>query len=119
MEIILYVIFLALVIYLDYYIAKQFESVAKNKGYTERKYFHLCFWLGLVGYLLVIALPDRGLTHANTTNAPTNNNVSTPKSAPTIGVRSSVVGDKWICGHCKTENSMNYSQCKKCGNFKS
>lgn len=25
----------------------------------------------------------------------------------------------WICGNCKTENSMNYGQCKKCGKYKS
>ena len=58
--IILYLIILALLIVLQYYVAKQFESVAKDKGYADSKYFHLCFWLGLVGYLLVIALPDRG-----------------------------------------------------------
>ena len=27
--------------------------------------------------------------------------------------------DVWICGNCKTENSINYSQCKKCGKYKS
>ena len=30
-----------------------------------------------------------------------------------------IVGDKWICGHCGTSNSLNYSQCKKCGKYKS
>jgi hypothetical protein len=41
------------------YLAEQFYEVAKEKGYDDRKYFQICFWLGLPGYLLVIALPNR------------------------------------------------------------
>ena len=43
-----------------WYMAKQFYEVAKAKGYYERKYLWICFWLTFMGYLLVIALPDRG-----------------------------------------------------------
>ena len=60
--IILYLIALGLLIWLDWYIAKQFEEAAQKKGYTQKKYFWMCFLLGAVGYLLVIALPDRGNT---------------------------------------------------------
>lgn len=42
-----------------WYLAKQFYEVAKSKGYYERKYLWICFWLGLPGWLLVIALPNR------------------------------------------------------------
>ena len=55
-------IVLALVIWLIWYIAKQFEEAAQKKGYTQKKYFWICFFLGAIGYLLVIALPDRGNT---------------------------------------------------------
>ena len=37
---------------------------AKTKtiqGYSSKKYFWIPFWFGIAGYLLVIALPDRGL----------------------------------------------------------
>ncbi len=54
----IYLIVLILFIWLNYYIAESFEMVAKTKGYYEKKYFHLCFWTGIIGYLLVIALPD-------------------------------------------------------------
>lgn len=47
-------------IWLEWYIAKQFFAAAQAKGYNERKYLWICFWLSFVGYLLVIALPDRG-----------------------------------------------------------
>ena len=54
------IIVLCLLIWLDYYVAKQFEAVANAKGHYGKRYFHLCFWMGMMGYLLVIALPDRG-----------------------------------------------------------
>ena len=60
MELLIALIVLALVIWLDRYIAKQFEEVAQKKGHTQKKYFWLCFLLGAIGYLLVVALPDRG-----------------------------------------------------------
>ena len=55
-------IVLAVAIWIDWYIAKQFEEAAQKKGHTQKKYFWMCFLLGAVGYLLVIALPDRGNT---------------------------------------------------------
>ena len=58
--VLLFVIIFALVIWLTWYIAKQFFAVAEAKGHHSRKYLWICFWLTIVGYLLVIALPDRG-----------------------------------------------------------
>lgn len=52
--------FIAVLVVLAYYIALWFFEVAEEKGYHSKKYFWICFWLGLIGYLLVIALPDRG-----------------------------------------------------------
>lgn len=51
-----------LLIVLAVYIANRFSDVAAMKGHTERKYFWICLWLGWIGYLLVIALPDRSNT---------------------------------------------------------
>lgn len=39
--------------------AKNMARIAADKGYPERKWFHYCFWLGLVGYLMVCAMPDK------------------------------------------------------------
>lgn len=50
---------IAFVLLIDYLIAKEFYNIAQEKGYTSQKYLWLPFLLGLVGYLLVIALPDR------------------------------------------------------------
>lgn len=43
----------------DYYISKEFQRIAILKGFHESRYFWYPFWLPLVGYLMVIALPDR------------------------------------------------------------
>ncbi len=44
---------------IQYLIASTFYQIACQKGHEERKYFHFCFWLGIVGWLMVVALPDR------------------------------------------------------------
>lgn len=44
---------------IDILISLEFHKVAIEKGYSRMKYFWMCFFLGIVGYLLVIALPDR------------------------------------------------------------
>ena len=42
-----------------YFVSKEFARIAADKGYTDKRYFHYCFWLGLVGVLMVVAMPDR------------------------------------------------------------
>ena len=49
-----------LLLWILYLIAKEFYKVAQAKGYSEKKYLWLPFLLGIIGFLLVIALPDRG-----------------------------------------------------------
>lgn len=53
-----YLIIVAVALYIDYLIANEFYNIAKQKGYETKKYFWFCFWLGIVGYLMVIALPN-------------------------------------------------------------
>ena len=49
-------------LYLQYVIAKEFYSAAVTKGYSNRKYLWYCFFLGMIGYLMVIALPNKIVT---------------------------------------------------------
>ena len=59
---ILFLVILAGVIYLNHIIAKKFEEIVFEKGYgTELNAYHMCFWLGVIGYLYVIALPNKKL----------------------------------------------------------
>lgn len=59
MEVVIILIACALILWIDYLIAKEFYFVAQAKGYYEKKYLWICFLLGAVGYLLVIALPNQ------------------------------------------------------------
>ena len=66
----LYFVILAALIFLNYTIAKKFEEIVFDKGYgKELKAFHMCFWLGIVGYLYVIALPNKNVGNARETTA--------------------------------------------------
>ena len=47
-----------LVIWINYLIAREFYRAAVMKGHPEQKYLWLPFFLGVIGYLLVIALPS-------------------------------------------------------------
>ena len=44
------------------YAATVFSNIAEEKGHNEKVYFWLPLLFGMVGYLAVIALPDRGKT---------------------------------------------------------
>lgn len=50
---------LAAIIYIWYLVCHEFARIAADKGYPDNRYFHYCFWLGIIGMLMVIALPDR------------------------------------------------------------
>ena len=50
---------LLLLIVVWYKAAKNMANIAADKGYTEKKWSHYCFWLGLVGMLMVCAMPDK------------------------------------------------------------
>jgi hypothetical protein len=58
MEVLLSIIAIIIALVIDWIIANAFAEAAELKGHGERKYFWFCFLFGLVGYLLVIALPD-------------------------------------------------------------
>ena len=51
--------------------AKEFQQIATMKGHPENKYFWCCFWLGAIGWLMVVALPDRGNAAEKTVKANT------------------------------------------------
>ena len=55
---IIYIIVLGVVLFINHLIAAAFYDIAVSKGHSERRYYWLSFWLGVVGYCLVAALPD-------------------------------------------------------------
>ena len=57
--ILLYIGIIALLIFLHYRVARKFERIAADKGYINEHIFAWCFWMPLVGYLMVIAMPKK------------------------------------------------------------
>ena len=56
-----YVIAAAIAIAVDVLIANAFAKCAEQKGYWRNTYFWVCFFLGMIGYCIVAALPDKVL----------------------------------------------------------
>jgi hypothetical protein len=55
-----WVILVIALLIVDYCVAREFQEVAEEKGYrTSKKYLWISFFFPWMGYLLVIALPDR------------------------------------------------------------
>lgn len=70
MNILILILFIMLLLGVNYLSANKMTSVAFEKGYDVRDVHSLhvfawCFWLPLVGYLYVIALPDLRLRSQN------------------------------------------------------
>ena len=45
---------------LDFLLAREFYMAAAMKGWASKKYFAYAFFLPVIGYLLILARPDRG-----------------------------------------------------------
>ena len=58
----------AIALWIDYLIAREFYFAAQEKGHPGKKYLWICFFLGMVGYLLVIALPNRASAKGEATD---------------------------------------------------
>ena len=49
-------------ILVEYYIAGLFYFIAVDKGYSAKVYLWIATLFGFVGYLLIVAMPDRGIS---------------------------------------------------------
>ena len=53
-----YIIGLIIAIIIDVALAMVFADKAAQKGHDDTTYFWICFFLGIIGYCMVAALPD-------------------------------------------------------------
>ena len=62
-----FLVFLGIVagLVVDYLIANEFRKIAVDKGYSHMKYFWIAFLLGVAGYILIAAMPDRNAQRLN------------------------------------------------------
>lgn len=64
MRIYLLIAAIVLGLLVDFLAAREFYLAAAMKGWDSKKYFFYAFFLTLIGYLLILALPDRGSSAA-------------------------------------------------------
>lgn len=105
---------------IQYLIAVEFYKVASEKGYNSKKYLWLPFFFGLVGYLLVIALPVKN----NSGTTIINNDVDNMDKQPTNIINNNYnkidnqsTKEEWKCPQCGRINS-NYVGTCGCGQTK-
>ena len=53
-----YIIALIVGIVLHLYASSVAAGIANDKGYEEGKWFHICFWFSVFGFIIVAAMPD-------------------------------------------------------------
>lgn len=102
LNVIITLVLLAVHLYLAFF----FSDHAGAKGYDSRPYFWLCLLLGVIGYCVVAVLPNLIL-------------MDEINRLRILIESKEPASDTWICKQCETENSNNYTQCKKCGKFRS
>ena len=108
----LYLVCLIIALIIDYIIAKKFSDIAEMKGHEGGTYFWFTFLFGMVGMLMVIALPNR--TSINIKNMPVEPSVPWLTSEPKKEVVSSTnPSHKWLCDGCKKMRTQ--SPCEHCG----
>ena len=100
-------IILAVWLVINWLISEEFYTVACNKGFEERKYFLYCFLFGIVGYLLVIALPTLD---------------DEEKSKCISGINTNFINSGYSYSESRVQRSehkttaaQGYWKCKKCG----
>ena len=104
--------YLAFMFYVLYIVAKKFEKITIQKGYSieETHSFAMVFWLGILGMLYVIALPNK--------NVYATQQKTTPYEIVQKNVSSHIESNKeklqYECSICKAPIEYGAEKCNNC-----
>ena len=117
-----YLILVGLAIFIGYLISNEFHHIACQKGHTEKKYFWYCFFLGIIGYLMVIALPDlrsrpKMEETVSYTQYTSGNQPAYRREQSEEMKREIMMNNGWKCSKCGRANP-HYTGTCACGNSK-
>lgn len=59
MYVLISIIVIVVALVLNGLLASKASDMAQDKGYDKRTWFHMCFWLGVISYIIVASMPDR------------------------------------------------------------
>ena len=110
------------------FFAAQAGEIAGDKGYDSAQWGWTCFFFGVIGYILVAAMPDlqkRNIlieirkieqTIADNSSHASDDAVVTERPVPVVpAVNHSTA---WVCKNCGAENAKSALFCKDCGEYK-
>ena len=106
-------------------ICKKFYDIACDKGHNSIEYFMLPFFLGIIGFLIVAALPDRGDCRIDQLKKEVHelklqlaNYQSKSEPKPAILQKPSeetpIDDSVWLCGKCGKRNMNSNTKCWSC-----
>ena len=123
----LYLLGIIIALVIDYVIAKKFEEIAEMKGHEGSTYFWFTFLFGLVGMLMVIALPNKN--SASIKNFPTTYEAPKRTTPPVVAappvttdsnkanapVSAEIKDGEKVCPKCGTAQRADRKVCWSCG----
>ncbi|MBQ7767923.1 MAG: hypothetical protein IJ403_03460 [Oscillospiraceae bacterium] len=108
-----YIMGLVIGLIIDYMIAKKFSEIAEEKGHEGTEYFWYTFVFGVVGMLMVVALPDVYTRKKATAKEQENNKkIVLAPTAPVVPADSHAT-HIWRCDGCGKMRSQ--TPCEHCG----
>lgn len=118
------VVIACIVIFVDALIAYVAFGIAKQKGYDVIWWAVLLFLLPPLGYIFLIAMPDKTIQKQNEQIIQLLEDAQ--KDAPRAKARRAVaydsavfnISEPWVCQHCGHTNEPNHLVCLNCGELR-
>ena len=87
-----------------------FATIAEDKGYPRGRNFLLCFFFGVIGFLMVAAKPSIAMQKKLS--------LLEERIDKLIVVYNADTPNSWTCKNCGEENSIQHKHCRQCGHSK-
>lgn len=109
-----------IIIFVDIFVAYLAFEIAKQKGYDSISWAVLFFFLPPIGYIFLIAMPDKTAQAQNERiiqlleDARRTVPAQKAKRTVTYGGADYDISEPWVCHHCGHTNEPNYLFCLNC-----
>ena len=108
---VIYLFLVVLFLIVNHIISLRFSEIAEMKGHADRSYYWYVFLLGVLGILMVIALPDIASRSKNAVSQDTHSATpvhnTTEKTAASFGMK--------VCPKCGQSQKADRNVCFMCG----